>query len=88
MNLTSCRVQVRFIKSKISKVQPSDDQQDGGFITLADGTALPYDWLVLALGADTNLGKILHRLFHVQRLLACGCLLQRVQTWTHLSTTC
>lgn len=52
-------VQVRYIKSKVSKVQPSDDLQDGGVITLADGTALPYDWLVLALGADTNLGKLL-----------------------------
>lgn len=52
------QLQVRYIKSRVSKVQPSDDQQDGGTITLADGTALPYDWLVLALGADANLGAL------------------------------
>lgn len=60
--LSTCFVgQVRYIQSKVSKVQPNDDLQDGGVITLADGTALPYDWLVLALGADTNLGKMLTR---------------------------
>jgi hypothetical protein len=52
-----CALQVRYIKSKVSKVQPSVDLQEGGIITLADGTALPYDWLVLALGSDTNLGE-------------------------------
>ena len=63
--LSTCFVvQVRYIQSKVSKVQPNDDLQDGGVITLADGTALPYDWLVLALGADSNLGKMLTR-YHV-----------------------
>jgi NADH dehydrogenase FAD-containing subunit len=60
---TSQRVdllQVRYIQNKVSKVVPAAEEEEGGIITLADGTTFTYDWLVLALGADTNLGVSQH----------------------------
>eukprot|EP00892_Ulva_mutabilis_P011657 jgi/Ulvmu1/8864/UM049_0046.1 len=55
---------IRFIRSKVESVSPtkagaassSDGSgKGGGMVTLVDGVQLPYDWLVLSLGSDTNL---------------------------------
>ena len=64
-------MQIRFIKSKVQAVTPTEVGDEysgassaagGGIVTLADGLKLPYDWLVLSLGSDTNLGAPLHSL--------------------------
>lgn len=69
-------MQIRFIKSKVEAVTPTPVDGGGGdvsgidragVVTLADGVKLPYDWLVLSLGSDTNLGAAPapHALLHV-----------------------
>lgn len=59
--------QIRYIKSKVESVAPAQADGEGaaagaagGVVTLADGLKLPYDWLVLSLGSDTNLGAERH----------------------------
>ena len=43
------------MQGKVDAVAPRGTGQAGS-VTLEDGRALPYDWLILALGAETNTG--------------------------------
>lgn len=50
---------VTFVQGKVAAVRPEETTADGGSegggtVVLDSGEALPYDWLVLALGAETN----------------------------------
>lgn len=50
---------VTFVQGKVAAVRPEEITADGGSegggtVLLDSGEALPYDWLVLALGAETN----------------------------------
>jgi len=50
---------VTFVQGKVASVRPEETTADGGSegggtVLLDSGEALPYDWLVLALGAETN----------------------------------
>jgi NADH dehydrogenase FAD-containing subunit len=49
-------VQVCFLQRRVKKVEPSTE---GGRVTLSDGAILDFDWLVLALGGETNTGAVL-----------------------------
>lgn len=49
---------VTFVRGKVSAVRPESTGPDsssdgGGTVLLSSGEAVPYDWLVLALGAET-----------------------------------
>lgn len=53
-------MQSRFIQSRVTAVDVDDrtesgGSQGGGTVTLADGKVVAYDWLVVALGAETKL---------------------------------
>ena len=66
LQATSCRaglllpvqlhLQIRFLQRRIKGVQPSVEGSDGGRVTLSDGMTIDFDWLVLALGGETNTG--------------------------------
>ncbi|GAB4822180.1 hypothetical protein N2152v2_009226 [Parachlorella kessleri] len=50
---------VTFLQGKVAAVQPDVTKQDGtseggGAVLLQNGLSVPYDWLVLALGSETN----------------------------------
>ena len=50
---------VTFVRGRVAAVRPDtvgpdSSSQGGGTVLLASGEALPYDWLVLALGAETS----------------------------------
>lgn len=50
---------VTFIQGRVAAVQPEAVREDGGsmgggMVLLSDGVSIPYDWLVLALGSETN----------------------------------
>ena len=50
---------VQFVQGRVAAVQPQAQTADGGSeaggtVVLDSGESLPYDWLVLALGAETN----------------------------------
>lgn len=50
---------VTFVQGRVAAVRPEDTTADGGSegggtVVLDSGEGLPYDWLVLALGAETN----------------------------------
>ena len=50
---------VTFVQGRVSAVRPEESTADGGsegggIVLLDSGDAVPYDWLVLALGAETN----------------------------------
>jgi NADH dehydrogenase FAD-containing subunit len=50
---------VTFVQGKVASVLPEEGTADGGSegggtVVLDSGESLPYDWLVLALGAETN----------------------------------
>ena len=49
-------LQIRFLQRRIKGVQPSVEGSDGGRVTLSDGMTIDFDWLVLALGGETNTG--------------------------------
>ncbi|KAL4423108.1 hypothetical protein ABPG77_004791 [Micractinium sp. CCAP 211/92] len=49
---------VAFVQGRVAAVQPEHTTQDGGslgggVVVLADGASVPYDWLVVSLGAET-----------------------------------
>jgi NADH dehydrogenase FAD-containing subunit len=48
-------MQVQFLKNKVSSINAPADGQAGS-VELVDGERVDYDWLVLALGAETNTG--------------------------------
>jgi len=50
---------VSFVQGRVASVEPREPTRDGGsrgggMVKLESGDVLPYDWLVLALGANTN----------------------------------
>ncbi|KAI7840189.1 hypothetical protein COHA_005972 [Chlorella ohadii] len=50
---------VTFVQGRVASVQPEHATQDGGStgggtVVLADGGSVPYDWLVVSLGAETS----------------------------------
>ncbi|KAI3435718.1 hypothetical protein D9Q98_001776 [Chlorella vulgaris] len=50
---------VTFVQGRVHSVQPEHATQDGGstgggVVTLSDGASVPYDWLVVSLGAETS----------------------------------
>lgn len=50
---------VTFVQGRVAAVRPEETTADGGSegggtVVLDSGEGLPYDWLVLALGAETN----------------------------------
>lgn len=50
---------MQHICSRVAQVRPERTTQDGGSagggtVLLEGGAEVPYDWLVLALGAETN----------------------------------
>lgn len=50
---------VSFVQGRVASVEPREPTKDGGssgggMVKLESGDVLPYDWLVLALGANTN----------------------------------
>ena len=53
-------MQVKHIQSRVAEVQPGTRTRDGGSVgggtvMLEGGEEVAYDWLVLALGAETNM---------------------------------
>lgn len=50
---------VAFVQGRVAAVQPELTTQDGGsmgggVVVLSDGASVPYDWLVVSLGAETS----------------------------------
>lgn len=47
---------VTFLQGRVAAVRPQDGPGSGGggVVELADGGAVPYDWLVVSLGAETS----------------------------------
>ena len=45
---------VNFVRGEVAAVEPGDVAEKGGHVSLVSGEKLPFDWLVLALGASTN----------------------------------
>ena len=50
---------VSFVQGRVASVEPMEPTKDGGsrgggMVKLESGDVVPYDWLVLALGANTN----------------------------------
>lgn len=50
---------VSFVQGRVASVEPMEPTKDGGsrgggMVKLESGDVVPYDWLVLALGASTN----------------------------------
>jgi NADH dehydrogenase FAD-containing subunit len=52
---SSSTMQVRFLQNKVTSIKAPKDGQTGS-VALADGEKVDYDWLVLALGSETNTG--------------------------------
>lgn len=46
--------QTRFLQARVQGVEVSSNPNEGGLVSLEDGTTVPYDWLVVAIGAKTN----------------------------------
>eukprot|EP00210_Caulerpa_lentillifera_P001118 g1079.t1 len=46
--------QTRFLQARVMGVEVSTNPNEGGVVSLEDGSTVPYDWLVIAIGAKTN----------------------------------